>query len=48
MNAQAAASVEEALSIVRNADFEQSPRILIAGSLYLAASVLALNGSRIE
>jgi len=48
MDAQAAASVEEALSIVRDANLGQSPRILIAGSLYLAANVLALNGSRIE
>jgi dihydrofolate synthase/folylpolyglutamate synthase len=48
MAAQAAASVEEALALIRAAKFPQPPRILIAGSLYLAASVLALNGSRIE
>jgi len=46
--ARAAASVEEALALIRETSFAQSPRILIAGSLYLAASVLTLNGSRIE
>lgn len=48
MPARAAASVEAALALLRNTSFAQPPRILIAGSLYLAASVLALNGSRIE
>ncbi len=48
MEARAAAGVEEALALVREAALGQSPRILVAGSLYLAASVLALNGSRIE
>ncbi len=46
--AAAAATVEEALALARAERYEVSPRILIAGSLYLAASVLALNGSRIE
>ncbi len=45
---RAAASVEEALALIRETSFAQPPRILIAGSLYLAASVLTLNGSRIE
>jgi dihydrofolate synthase / folylpolyglutamate synthase len=48
MEAQAASSVEEALALVRATAFQETPRILVAGSLYLAASVLALNGSRIE
>jgi len=48
MTATAAATLEEALAIARSRVFDQPPRILIAGSLYLAASVLALNGSRIE
>jgi len=46
--ARAAGSVEQALELVRATSFARPPRILIAGSLYLAASVLALNGSRIE
>jgi len=45
---RAAASVEEALALIRQTSFAQPPRILIAGSLYLAATVLTLNGSRIE
>lgn len=48
MRAVAAASVEEALSIIADRNYETPPRILIAGSLYLAAGVLALNGSVIE
>ncbi len=46
--ARAAGSVEQALELIRATSFARPPRILIAGSLYLAASVLALNGSRIE
>ena len=46
--ARAAGSVEQALELIRATSFARAPRILIAGSLYLAASVLALNGSRIE
>ena len=48
MEAEAATSVEDALALVRGRGFDQPPRILIAGSLYLAASVLAANGSRVE
>jgi dihydrofolate synthase/folylpolyglutamate synthase len=44
----AADSVEEALAILRTRRFDQPPRVLIAGSLYLAATVLSANGSRIE
>jgi dihydrofolate synthase/folylpolyglutamate synthase len=48
MEARSAANVEDALAQIRQMSFSQPPRILIAGSLYLAATVLALNGSRIE
>ncbi|MBI1869293.1 MAG: bifunctional folylpolyglutamate synthase/dihydrofolate synthase [Methylocystis sp.] len=48
MRAAAAASVEAAFALVASRRWENPPRILIAGSLYLAASVLALNGSQIE
>jgi dihydrofolate synthase / folylpolyglutamate synthase len=48
MNAAAAGSVEEALTLIAAKSYPVPPRILIAGSLYLAASVLSLNGSRIE
>jgi dihydrofolate synthase/folylpolyglutamate synthase len=48
MRAAAAGSVEEALALVSRRSYEAPPRILIAGSLYLAAGVLALNGSVIE
>jgi dihydrofolate synthase/folylpolyglutamate synthase len=44
----AAHSVEEALHILASRRFDQPPRILIAGSLYLAAAVLSANGSQIE
>jgi dihydrofolate synthase/folylpolyglutamate synthase len=46
--ARAAENVEQALELIRATSFPRPPRILIAGSLYLAASVLALNGSKIE
>ncbi len=46
--ARAAGGVEQALELIRATSFARPPRILIAGSLYLAASVLELNGSRIE
>jgi dihydrofolate synthase/folylpolyglutamate synthase len=46
--AAAAANVEEALKLLATRRFDRAPRILIAGSLYLAAAVLAANGSRIE
>jgi dihydrofolate synthase/folylpolyglutamate synthase len=43
-----APSVEKALELV-HAQTDQRPlRILIAGSLYLAATVLSINGSQIE
>ena len=48
MPAAAAGNVEEALAILRERDFDEPPRVLIAGSLYLAAAVLAANGSIIE
>jgi len=48
MRTAAAESVEEALAIISQRNYETPPRILIAGSLYLAAGVLALNGSVIE
>jgi dihydrofolate synthase/folylpolyglutamate synthase len=44
----AAGSVEEALKILSSRHFDQPPRVLIAGSLYLAAAVLVANGSQIE
>jgi len=48
MTADAATSAEEALTLIAARRYAVPPRILIAGSLYLAASVLALNGSRID
>jgi dihydrofolate synthase/folylpolyglutamate synthase len=48
MSAQAAESLEEALALLRKTPFSRAPRVLIAGSLYLAAGALALNGSRID
>ena len=44
----AAASVEDALKLLAARRFDEPPRILIAGSLFLAAQVLAANGSRID
>lgn len=44
----AAACVEDALKLLASRRFEEPPRILIAGSLFLAAHVLAANGSRID
>ena len=44
----AAESVEHALTLLAARHFDQPPRILIAGSLFLAAHVLAANGSRID
>lgn len=43
--AESCDSVEGALACVRTAGFDPPPRILIAGSLYLAGEVLALNGT---
>ncbi len=44
----AAGNVEEALKLLSARSFDRPPRILIAGSLYLAAAVLSANGSQIE
>ena len=44
----AAGGVEEALALLSARSFDAPPRVLIAGSLYLAASVLAANGSLVE
>jgi dihydrofolate synthase / folylpolyglutamate synthase len=41
-------NVEEALQLLASHSFDQPPRVLIAGSLYLAAAVLTANASRIE
>jgi dihydrofolate synthase/folylpolyglutamate synthase len=38
-------SIEEALAAARRLELEPAPRILIAGSLYLAGEVLAMNGT---
>jgi dihydrofolate synthase/folylpolyglutamate synthase len=46
--AAAARNVEEALQMLGEEEFRQPPRVLIAGSLYLAASVLSANGSSID
>lgn len=47
-SAAAADNVEEALRLLAARPFDQPPRVLIAGSLYLAAAVLSANGSQIE
>ncbi|MGD9541562.1 bifunctional folylpolyglutamate synthase/dihydrofolate synthase [Methylocystis sp.] len=44
----AAEGVEKALALLSTRSFDAPPRVLIAGSLYLAASVLAANGSLVE
>jgi dihydrofolate synthase/folylpolyglutamate synthase len=43
--AQAASSVEAALESLSDIVFEQPPRILICGSLYLVGAVLTANGT---
>jgi dihydrofolate synthase/folylpolyglutamate synthase len=43
--AEPAANIEEALARVRGLNLETPPRVLITGSLYLAGSVLAANGT---
>jgi len=48
MPGAAAGGVEEALALLSTRSFDAPPRVLIAGSLYLAASVLAANGSLVE
>ena len=45
LNARTAPSVEAALSLIGDIAFEQLPRILICGSLYLAGAVLTANGT---
>jgi dihydrofolate synthase/folylpolyglutamate synthase len=45
LTAQSAASVEDALDMVRALELEPAPRVLITGSLYLAGAVLAANGT---
>jgi dihydrofolate synthase/folylpolyglutamate synthase len=45
MRVEIAASVEAALQSVARLLYEVPPRILIAGSLYLAGDVLAVNGT---
>jgi dihydrofolate synthase/folylpolyglutamate synthase len=48
IEASFADGVEAALQAVAERKWDVPPRILIAGSLYLAASALALNGTQIE
>jgi dihydrofolate synthase / folylpolyglutamate synthase len=48
VSARPAPSLERAVEMLAATAFERAPRVLIAGSLYLAASALVLNGSRIE
>ena len=45
LSASAQPSVEAALTALRETAWERPPRILIAGSLYLAGDVLAANGT---
>ena len=45
LSAQVASGVEAALEGLANTVFEQPPRILICGSLYLAGAVLMANGT---
>ncbi|WP_336489325.1 bifunctional folylpolyglutamate synthase/dihydrofolate synthase [Methylobacterium nigriterrae] len=45
LSARVASSVEAALTLVGDIAFEQPPRILICGSLYLAGAVLTANGT---
>ncbi|WP_375410739.1 bifunctional folylpolyglutamate synthase/dihydrofolate synthase [uncultured Methylobacterium sp.] len=45
LSAQVASGVEAALEGLANTAFEQPPRILICGSLYLAGAVLMANGT---
>jgi dihydrofolate synthase/folylpolyglutamate synthase len=48
IDATCAESIEAALRHIGARKWDVAPRILIAGSLYLAASALALNGTQIE
>lgn len=45
MRVDAAASVEDALRLLKRLAWDVPPRILITGSLYLAGHVLAINGT---
>jgi dihydrofolate synthase/folylpolyglutamate synthase len=45
MRVEIAAGVEAALCRIAQLAYETAPRILIAGSLYLAGHVLGLNGT---
>ncbi len=45
ITAQSAASIEDALAMVRALELAPAPRVLITGSLYLAGAVLAANGT---
>ena len=45
LRAAACESVKSALSFLAAREWPAPPRILIAGSLYLAGEVLALNGT---
>jgi len=45
MRVEVAGSVEAALRTLAKLSYEEPPRILIAGSLYLAGHVLAINGT---
>jgi dihydrofolate synthase/folylpolyglutamate synthase len=47
MPADAAESIEDALSKIVALGFDPPPRILITGSLYLAGEVLAANGTEL-
>jgi dihydrofolate synthase/folylpolyglutamate synthase len=47
MPADAAPSVEDALTKIGVLAFDPPPRILITGSLYLAGEVLAANGTEL-
>ena len=46
--ARIAAGVEEALQSIAQREWPVPPRIIIAGSLYLAGEVLRLNGNEID
>jgi dihydrofolate synthase/folylpolyglutamate synthase len=45
LRADCASSVAEALELIAAASWDETPRILIAGSLYLAGTVLEANGA---
>jgi dihydrofolate synthase/folylpolyglutamate synthase len=45
LTAEAMSDVDAALAAIGSRSFETPPRVLICGSLYLAGSVLAENGT---